>query len=348
MKVRVRIPAKLMLAGEYSVLFPKGKALSYTLDLYMSISLELTSSQDVVIESNLWQNPVVLSKQASITDYLDNPLMHCVFYGVELFQLQNLGFTLKIESDIEVKFGVGSSSALRLGVLYSLWLLKNELVKPMPSEWEDKVVCLTKAYEIQKSFQKRASGYDMLTQWYGGLIKSEPFNSTDSWNHQVEILDHSGYQEGLTDHVHVFVGGKGADTKLTMKDTLGVIEKTISLESFQGLSNDLVTRFTSFLSDPISSNHRVNLFSLVKKQRSIMMKAQEKEFLGLLESIENLNGCDDNWSFKTTGAGGEDALILIGSKEDIELPKTHLEKNGWYPLKAKPVFSPPPFEVIHE
>ena len=48
---RIKVPGKIMLAGEYSVLHG-GKALAATIDAYLTATI--TDSQQAVLNSNLW------------------------------------------------------------------------------------------------------------------------------------------------------------------------------------------------------------------------------------------------------------------------------------------------------
>ena len=48
-----------------------------------------------------------------------------------------------------------------------------------------------------------------------------------------------------------------------------------------------------------------------------------------------LRGLGKTWSFKTSGAGGEDALILFGPEEAVEQPGEMLRSKGWKKLQAQ-------------
>ena len=53
----------------------------------------------------------------------------------------------------------------------------------------------------------------------------------------------------------------------------------------------------------------------------------------LLKGCEDLPGIDESWSIKTTGAGGEDALLVIGHKTDRIAQ--FLEKKAWNKLSIQ-------------
>ncbi len=54
----------------------------------------------------------------------------------------------------------------------------------------------------------------------------------------------------------------------------------------------------------------------------------------LAVALSEVDGCDLTWSFKTTGAGGEDALLLVGLEADLRAPAAVLKTLGWRRLRA--------------
>jgi hypothetical protein len=54
----------------------------------------------------------------------------------------------------------------------------------------------------------------------------------------------------------------------------------------------------------------------------------------LAAQLAALPGCDQTWSFKTTGAGGEDALLVFGRSSDISAADRTLRSLGWHPMPA--------------
>ena len=45
--------------------------------------------------------------------------------------------------------------------------------------------------------------------------------------------------------------------------------------------------------------------------------------------LESLDGFESDWTFKTTGAGGEDAILLFGKKHIIDAVVERVEALGW-------------------
>lgn len=345
MTLTVSIPSKLMLAGEYAVLFPEGKSLSFALDPRMKIHFKLFDSPGTLkLVSNLWEKPILLDMNENEKDYFNNPFIHGVLHGINWLEIdRSRGLHIEVESKIDVSYGFGSSSALRLGILYGLvqfekWISENSMSPNFHwssiSESESSIA-LEKSYLLQKLFQDKASGYDFITQFYGGAVICKPFSADQSWPAQVQKIP--SIQKGIEQFIHIFVGGKGADTKSTLHNTLSIIEDSIPISQFLELSERLVQTFIKYLLDLDDVNKKINqdLFDEVKFHRSILKKAQREQFFFLLSELQNIPGCDKNWSFKTTGAGGEDALILIGQKEPLIPAMNFLNSSGWFLLSTK-------------
>ena len=90
------------------------------------------------------------------------------------------------------------------------------------------------------------------------------------------------------------------------------------------MDSDLDTDDTKTMSD---------LASAAGAQRSFL--AESPHFpKSLAAHLAALPGCDQTWSFKTTGAGGEDALLVFGRKADITAADSALRSLGWHPMPA--------------
>ena len=92
-------------------------------------------------------------------------------------------------------------------------------------------------------------------------------------------------------------------------------------------SEDLVDEMLTFFKAPSSSLFG-SLIKTVSAHRNIFKDSPKfpKELASLLESLE---GFETNWTYKTTGAGGEDAVLLFGKKEDIDAVVESVSKLGW-------------------
>jgi hypothetical protein len=59
----------------------------------------------------------------------------------------------------------------------------------------------------------------------------------------------------------------------------------------------------------------------------------------IFQDLLTLPGLDSTWSIKTSGAGGEDALLVFGLDSEIASVSTCLIAKGWHKLKVSPNIS---------
>src|SRR5690606_638539 len=86
-----------------------------------------------------------------------------------------------------------------------------------------------------------------------------------------------------------------------------------------------------------------NVYQAVGAMRRVF-RGSPHEPRELLSALEALPGIDETWSIKTTGAGGEDALLLFGDDEAVKPALRVLHARGW---EALPVaFASRSVEVI--
>ncbi len=74
-----------------------------------------------------------------------------------------------------------------------------------------------------------------------------------------------------------------------------------------------------------------DLLKAVEEHSSFMSEFPQYPKL-LTEKIRRLKNYGKTWTFKTTGAGGEDSLLFIGKDEDLKEAKEFMQEQGWYAL----------------
>ena len=217
------------------------------------------------------------------------------------------------------------------------------------------------AYRLQWTMQKRASGYDTLTQLLGGIVQCQPFAAEDPrggsfvtsqmkntvdqgydpevhetlmhWPHQAQRLD--CLQAGaLARYAHVFVGGKGAPTGPLVRSSMAWMqdaEQSGFLRELCSLDHQVQMAALKLLKNPPPAGDNGALRDLlfaVSQHRQLLKKMPQYP-LALAQTLEEIPGCDRSWSFKTTGAGGEDALLLWGELADLGEVSQTLRQMGW-------------------
>jgi len=330
-QVTVTVPGKIMLAGEYSVL-RGGSSLASTIDQNLTIAVSDTSnSGKIEVSSSLWDELVYLDN--ATTNSQTEPLLESTAVCRDRFKLHQA--SVSVDDGLKVEHGVGSSSALRFGVLLGFESLfgDNNLNKPANAgaRWDLAREC----FMMQKSYQKHASGYDIATQNIGGLVVMQPLtNSEDMWPGIITKL--SGREDNLNNLVSTYVSEVGAPTKPLMNEVLDWLDSNSLWNELNVLSSELITNFIQAIDHPEIITHQTDLISAVRNHREFFRHAPgfPRDVLSQLKTIE---GFDKSWSFKTTGAGGQDAILIVGSSPQ-ESVEASLKNIKW--CKSSYKFSP--------
>lgn len=358
------VPGKLMLAGEYSVLSPLGRALAITTTPRLTADFRLRTDcpPGLTLESAYWDKPrhIPLShiEQSPQSAANDAPSW---YEKVAIAAYQQMlpawsapvHVTITVDKALAISYGLGSSSALTLACFAGIAALQGSREPATGHGAHAREEQLKAAFQLvarsNRAGEPLASGYDLLTQAEGGLILSTPFDEQfGRWPFRREKLSPS---PALAEQVQIWVGGKGAPTTKIVGGVLanlklgyepGDTRRNDQLWppggdwlSFCDLSDRLVEQLVSFLQGD-EQRPSLLLMTLVKMHRQHLHSVQPVEFQPLLEDLAAIPGCDENFTFKTTGAGGEDALLLIGPSAELKKPGELLSEQGWYRLPGKP------------
>lgn len=318
--VRVTVPAKIMIAGEYAVM--EGfSSLSMALDKTLTVVVTESTKESCQVSSSLWQKPFIFNDIYQLKDQY-SVLLSTLYYALKDKEFNHFDF--KISSNFCVSSGFGSSSALRLAVLFAfdLYLKATKNLSPSLSG-EDSWRLAEKAFMLQKEYQTKASGYDILTQKVGGLVSYKPQESCWPKGWSRINLD----KRSLKKYLHIFIGGKGAPTKNLLNKTDKWLEEKDLKREFFKLSEELCLSFGNFFSQDSDSSYK-ELIETVSQHRKFMAKSPYS-LSSLEESIKNIPGFDTKWTYKTSGAGGEDALLFFGLDEDLGEVTKCLQFSGW-------------------
>ena len=297
----IRVPGKIMLCGEYSCLFG-GKALSFAINRYLMVT-KRPQTDIFSVYSDLLRKTFQWEPGKAGHTVLEHTMGHLVKeYGLRPCHME-------IYSELDPCFGFGSSSALRLGMTQAYG--------------EENPMHL--AYQMQKDFQSEASGYDVLTQSQGGLLV---FQREESWpgNYRKYTEINEGF---LSQNLTVLVGGKGAPTGALIRQTYPRLKGD---EDFKRVSDELVDLFLSCLLSDLK-----DLSPLIRKiaEHQVFFHGTKSFPEDLFRGLEQLKGFGQSWTLKTTGSGGEDALLLIGDKKHTEGCLRFLLEKSWYPIDVK-------------
>lgn len=185
------------------------------------------------------------------------------------------------------------------------------------------------AWQLQSEAQGLASGYDIVTQFVGGLVEFNFDYTSNRW--APHWFKH--HIDGLSKFAHVFVGGRGAPTSTTIQTTGSWLDTAGRLDRLLDVSESLVDAFNACIHSPDRLSFQ-RLVSSCAASRSLF--AGNPHFPSeLAQNLSNVKGLDTNWSWKTTGAGGEDALLVIATDNDLKAVTAKLSLSGWHPISAR-------------
>lgn len=317
-------PGKLMLAGEYAVL-DGGRALAVAVDGELTVRCEAMREENapaartvIELRSNLWSEPRFVEVNAEETPQDPDPFTDAAITAISQFSIKPTHVIFEVDGNLDPSYGAGSSSALRLAVLAAARHISADSLINV-SELADT------ALELQKRSQPAASGYDFAVQSRGGLILYRQGATKSLSSRSSDPLDN------LSGYVEVMIGGKGAPTGPTMRSFLDWMDESNRRARLMELSESMVDAWQDFLASPDPSvlpSLLPALLSRVAAHRKFMAKSPV--FPEAVDTaLSAVPGLDREWTWKTTGAGGEDAIILIGPSQELASPRAALTGLGW-------------------
>jgi mevalonate kinase len=292
-----------MLSGEYTILSPGGSCLAYAVDKYLGVTIEAIA-HGIEILSDMWPMPL---KASSIVDLNDNEDIYVasVRAAAAAFHLEN--FRISVESELG-ECGLGSSSALRLGVTCAAELYARQI-----DNLEDDTIwrAARHAWLSQQRYQKFASGYDVITQALGGLLKITA--TPDTWPGKVENIEHDAAE--FSSRVHVFIGKSFARTKDMVAPTLEWLNSAGRSAELNRLNDALQAAIVNYFSTPETFLWQA-LLAACREQRHFMKQSQFYPH-SIDAQFHDDSTFDNEWTFKLTGAGGDDAIIVFATPEQL-------------------------------
>lgn len=317
-KVVISIPGKTLIAGEYSIL-DGHLGLAFTLSNALKVCAK-PQERGITIASDIWEKP--WHSDSLSYDGCD-PLILWVLENCKKYRLSHL--SVEITSGLPISAGIGSSSALRLGVsaaLYGLCASHSHFsrqIKTWPNAWK----LAKSAWLSQKAQQGVASGYDIACQLVGGVNKF--IIDQNKWPGNITNLSFDPAK--WVEKVHLMYCPIGAPTGPLVSSQLFWLSEKNRSNELAKINSQLIEQFVE-MSDLCFGQ---DFFNLLAKHRSLFIHSPAYH-AKTHETLEKQADLDKTWSYKTTGAGGLDALLLFGSSHAIEPVINCLSLQGWTKL----------------
>lgn len=304
--VTVAVPGKIMLAGEYAIL-RGGQSLSASVDAHLT--LDVSAADDFRVRSDLWPEEIRLDRAKT-----QEPLLDSLQFCARHYDIQHA--LIEVRSQLAPSFGLGSSSAVRLAAHLGLLAFAEQRTTFSKARlWS----VARDAWQLQRAQQGFASGYDLVTQLQGGYLCWQP-----DYQHWPGAL-HNQNLPWLNDWVHPYAGGQGAPTAQVGGSVKAWLEEHRLWSDLQTLSDALIAAFLAEESEALLAANRAH--------RQLFQGAPFYP-ADLYKGLASLSGFDRSWTFKTTGAGGEDAILLIGHRSDLTGADQELRRLGWHRLMS--------------
>ncbi|MEN9836182.1 MAG: hypothetical protein RL011_2375 [Pseudomonadota bacterium] len=337
LQASVSVPGKVMIAGEYSAL-TGAPATAAALDLKLTATATALGANSIGgcrVSSDLWSQSHTVADGSSPEDFPATPLLATVANAMTLFGVSDI--ELKVSSELSVEYGIGSSSALRLAVLAAFSDIARQKGSLEPLEADELAEIARSALSLQRAAQRQASGYDIATQWLGGIVVSQTSPDVQSWPLALQRLAGDNISR-LASFAHVLVGGKGAPTAPAIGTTSSWLSQGERRNQLDEINTAINTALWSTLEadtelDPDQLTCFRDLVNGTRRHRQLFAEAPGFPS-GLFERAAQIPGWEERWAMKTTGAGGEDAVLIFGSREDAAKVADAVAPLGWHLLTA--------------
>lgn len=182
---QVKVPGKLMIAGEYAVLEPGGQAIVVAIDRYIKAVIEPSAQNTLSLPELGLDNVAFETEGHDITFSVSNPKLSFIDNAITTYHrfvleksIDLRPFTLTITSELDdssgKKYGLGSSAAVVVAVIAAMsQLYKSEISQPSTE--------LIYKLSAIAHFKTQGSGScaDVAASVYGGWIHYRAFES--SW-----------------------------------------------------------------------------------------------------------------------------------------------------------------------
>ena len=282
-----KAPGKIILFGEHFVVY-ENTAILGAINKYATVTSEKTNTDNILVSSSLGQSSIQKDEDVSNIEKKFRPFFYIAKQVIEKNNFDK-GITIKIESDIPIGAGLGSSSACCVAAAASILNLFNNT---------DEKEVLELAINAEKTIFPNTSGADCTVSVSGGII---------------EYQKEKGFSKIETENEFNFIIIDSEQVHSTDK----VVER---VRKFKEDNSDVFTELCSeeerLIAKALDSMKKNDLETIGKCMAQNQMFLEQigvsnDELLSITKEIEKIT-----FGAKITGAGDGGCIIALTQKDD--------------------------------
>jgi len=287
LKSKASAPGKVILFGEHFVVYGV-KAILCSINKRVTVTAEKISDKKIIINSKIGN--LILEPNKSISE-INSPLKPFYYLANKIIKNQDTGIQIKIDSEIPLGVGLGSSSACCVAGAAAIFKLFGNISKEE---------ILELAIEAERTIFKNTSGADCTVCVYGGIMeydKKQGFKKIeDKPNFQLVIansnIEHS--TESMVSEVKAFTIKNKEEFSKLLDQELELVEDVLKL---------LKENNTIELGEKINQNQKyLETIGISNNQLREMIEIGQKTSFGA----------------KITGSGGGGCIFAITDESNLE------------------------------
>ena len=287
MKSKASAPGKVILFGEHFVVYGV-KAILCSINKRITVTAEKTTDKKIFINSEIGN--LILEPNKSISE-INSPLKPFYYLANKVIKNQDTGIQIKIDSEIPLGVGLGSSSACCVAGAAAIFKLFGDISKEE---------ILELAIEAERTIFENTSGADCTVCVYGGIMeydKKQGFKKIeDEPNFQLVIansnIEHS--TESMVSEVKAFTIKNKEEFSKLLDQELELVEDVLKL---------LKENNTIKLGEKINQNQKyLETIGISNNQLRKMIEIGQKTSFGA----------------KITGSGGGGCIFAITDESNLE------------------------------
>ncbi len=287
MKSKASAPGKVILFGEHFVVYGV-KAILCSINKRVTVTAEKTTDKKIFINSEIGN--LILEPNKSISE-INSRLKPFYYLANKVIKNQDTGIQIKIDSEIPLGVGLGSSSACCVAGAAAIFKLFGDISKEE---------ILELAIEAERTIFENTSGADCTVCVYGGIMeydKKQGFKKIeDEPNFQLVIansnIEHS--TESMVSEVKTFTIKNKEEFSKLLEQELELVEDVLKL---------LKENNTIKLGEKINQNQKyLETIGISNNQLRKMIEIGQKTSFGA----------------KITGSGGGGCIFAITDESNLE------------------------------